>query len=287
MEESSGAYYALKLAQVHLENKLKSIEQYKAKSDRELDSCKQVVSSLRAENEELKERIKAGAKEYSKLFEKCRILKNQQLNYDMNNVYHDLNGDVLNLRKDFNFKSNINQRLFMNQRQQNQQNYRHSTPAEDLDSEENDSAIQDKTNTTNNTSQSVRASSTDIENTLLDALLGSSFPWNDDFNKNQLNKKVLNVQQQLCKMGMSSSSPFEALDDEANIVSNAKATGTTTTQPTISKVHAQTTGDLMSDDGLINLNAVVAENKSSRTQEATASASNIQNECDDDVFCKS
>lgn len=47
---------------------------------------------LREENEELKERIKAGAKEYSKLFDKYRLIRNQQLNMD---VYHDLNGEVV------------------------------------------------------------------------------------------------------------------------------------------------------------------------------------------------
>lgn len=50
----------------------------------------------REEIEELKERIKAGAKEYSKLFDKYRLVRNQQLNMDVN-VYHNLNGDVVPL----------------------------------------------------------------------------------------------------------------------------------------------------------------------------------------------
>ena len=51
------------------------------------------------DNDELKERIKAGAKEYSKIFDKYRLLKNQQFNNDIN-VYHDLSsGDILMPRK--------------------------------------------------------------------------------------------------------------------------------------------------------------------------------------------
>ena len=49
---------------------------------------------IQQENEELKERIRAGAKEYTKLFDKYRLIKNQQFNSDMN-VYHDLSsGDI-------------------------------------------------------------------------------------------------------------------------------------------------------------------------------------------------
>ena len=82
----------------------------------------------------MKDRIKAGAKEYSKLFEKYRLIKNKQFNQDLN-VYTDLCG---------------NEHL-----------------AKKSESWSTDSAIQEKSNQT-------RVSSTDIENTLLDALLNSS-----------------------------------------------------------------------------------------------------------------
>ena len=63
MEESAGSYYALKLAHVHLENKLKS----KINSDKDLESYRQMVEQLKSENDELKDRLKAGNKEYTKL----------------------------------------------------------------------------------------------------------------------------------------------------------------------------------------------------------------------------
>jgi hypothetical protein len=91
IEESKGSYYALKLAHLHLENKLKSNEQAKSKSEHDIEYYKHNLKRLEQENEELTERLKAGGKEYSKLFEKYRFIKNQQFNYDMN-VYQDLNG---------------------------------------------------------------------------------------------------------------------------------------------------------------------------------------------------
>lgn len=68
----------------------------------------------REEIEELKERIKAGAKEYSKLFDKYRLVRNQQLNMDVN-VYHNLNGDViLGRRSSSNLSPNLMLDRFMN-----------------------------------------------------------------------------------------------------------------------------------------------------------------------------
>ena len=120
LNESNGSYFALKLAHTHLENKYKLQEKDAEKN--------------RQENEELKDRIKAGAKEYSKLFEKYRLIKNKQFNHDLN-VYTDLCGNELLVKKN--------------------------------ESISTDSAIQEKTNQS-------RVSSTDIENTLLDAFLNSS-----------------------------------------------------------------------------------------------------------------
>ena len=43
-----------------------------------------MIEELKQENEELKERIRYGALEYTKIFEKCRLLKNQKFNSEMN-----------------------------------------------------------------------------------------------------------------------------------------------------------------------------------------------------------
>ncbi len=283
MEESAGSYYALKLAHVHLENKLKMMEKSKINSDKDLESYRLMVEQLKSENEELKDRLKVGNKEYTKLLEKYRLVKNQQFNHDMN-VYHDLNGDIINIRKDFNYKLNNNnsnnstntsQRIFMNERQ-HQLNFRHSTPACEQDSE-NDSAIQAKTNTC---SHSGRVSSTDIENTLLDALLGSSFPWHDDSNKNN---KGLNMKQNLCAIGMNASSQLE---DSSNEIQASKVF-TTTTQPTVSKIQNRTASDLLSDDGLIHLNE--SDKKTvpkSESSNLISTKSNIRFDEDDNVFSK-
>lgn len=66
--ESNGSYFALKLAHSHLETKLRQQEK---------DADK-----LRQENEELKDRIKVGAKEYSKLVDKYREVKSNK-SYDL------------------------------------------------------------------------------------------------------------------------------------------------------------------------------------------------------------
>lgn len=105
LQESNGSYFALKLAHSHLETRLKSSDLAKTKSDKEAEIYKQSMEKLKQENDDLKERIKAGAKEYSKLFEKYRIVKNKQFNHDIN-VYHDLNGGV-HLRRELNSHSHI------------------------------------------------------------------------------------------------------------------------------------------------------------------------------------
>ncbi len=49
---------------------------------------------MNQENQELKERIRHGAMEYTKLFEKNRLLKNQKFNSEIN-IYHDLTGEEI------------------------------------------------------------------------------------------------------------------------------------------------------------------------------------------------
>lgn len=189
LEESSGSYFALKLAHVHLESKLKSTEQSRSKIEKENESQKQSLTKLKSENQELRERIQAGSKEYSKLFEKYRLIKNQQFNYDMN-LYHDLNGSDILIPKDqrsTRFNNNTRQPSFLGT----------STPNVNSESDiETDSAIQDKTLSQSQSTQTpnaARASSADIENTLLDALLGSSFGWNNNNNVTNNNKQSDNA----------------------------------------------------------------------------------------------
>jgi archaellum component FlaC len=288
MEESSGAYYALKLAHTHLEVKLKQMDKVQIAADKDLEAYKRLTQNLKRENEELKERINAGGKEYSKLAEKIRILKSQHCNDT--NVYHDLNtGDAMNIKREFNYKtqhntsssaSSLTQRVFMNERQ-HQLNYQDS---------QHDSAICHDSASANKTT--TRASSTDIENTLLDALLGSSFPWNnnnnnDESNKSQLNKKALSLQKSLCKM--TASSPIETC--ESSHISpqvhsaTTTTTTTTTTQPTVTKLHHQSSTE-SSDNGLNNLNENEKPNEVSTTTTTTSSSSSTtaSNGQDDNVF---
>lgn len=156
--------------------------------------------NLERENEELKERIKAGAKEYTKLIEKYRLLKNQQFNYDMN-IYHDLNGDI-HIKRDFSSHNNISNRT--------------GSCCSDLNNDDTgDSAIQERT-----LSQSARGSSS-IDNTLLDALLGSSFynGWTNNSNdQRDLNR---NINQQMANL---------------NLLKNPQPQYPTITQPKIANV---------------------------------------------------
>jgi hypothetical protein len=225
IEEVNGSYYALKLAHVHLETRLKSMDNSKSKLEKESEMQLQQLEKLREENQELKERIQAGAKEYSKLFEKYRLIKNQQFNYDMN-LYHDLNGADILIRKDLNRFNNTNQRKGSF--------FGTSTP-NIINSSESDSAIQDKTLSQSQTSQPpsqsavARASSADIENTLLDALLGSSFGWNN-------NNTLKNNKQPI------SAKPATTTTQQPKMISNVKSSN-----------HLETND--LSDDGLININA--------------------------------
>ena len=223
IDEVNGSYYALKLAHVHLETRLKSMDQSKSKLEKETEMQKEQLDKLREENQELKERIQAGAKEYSKLFEKYRLIKNQQFNYDMN-LYHDLNGADILIRKDLNRFNNTNQR---------QGSFFGTSTPNIINNSESDSAIQEKTLSQSQTSQlstqsaAARVSSADIENTLLDALLGSSFGWN---NNNTLTNNKQTVQ---TKPATTTTQP--------KMISNIKSSN-----------HLESND--LSDDGLINLN---------------------------------
>jgi predicted nuclease with TOPRIM domain len=128
------------LAHAHLETRLKSNEDKLIKGEKEREAQKKQIAQMKSENEELKERIRAGAKEYSKLFEKYRLLKNQQFNTDMN-VYHDLNGEMHITRRHNPFGCNTFTRQDSSQQQDLiRYTHRHSTPSSD--GLESDSAIQ-------------------------------------------------------------------------------------------------------------------------------------------------
>jgi hypothetical protein len=155
---------------------------------------------LKEENEEFKERIRYGALEYQKIFDKYRFYKNQKFNSEINSYQAE-------------------------EGQPRRRNHLSSTDAKEMDS-----AIQDKT-----VSQSARASADDSENTLLDALLGSSF-YNGTWSavkKDQKNEAASTIASQLRKQNMTA----------------------TTTQPKSSD---------FSDDGLVH--AKLQEFKTEKTQ---------------------
>lgn len=146
INQINGSYYVLKVAHNSLETRLRTSEHRRELADKEIETQQKTIEQLKEENEEFKERIRYGAMEYQKIFDKYRFYKNQKFNSDLN-VY---------------------------QTEENQP--RRRTHLGSFESKETDSAIQDKT-----VSQSARASNDDSENTLLDALLGSSFyngTWN-------------------------------------------------------------------------------------------------------------
>lgn len=152
LNQINGSYYVLRVAHSSLETRLKSNEQRRAASEKEIENQRKSIEDLKKENHELKERINHGAHEYTKLFEKCRLLKNQKFSNDMKSNYDEDN--QLTRRR-----TNIN-----------------STQCETSQA----TNIQDKT-----VSQA-RVSGAESENTLLDALLGSSFynsTWQNDTNK--------------------------------------------------------------------------------------------------------
>lgn len=159
-EESNGYHTALRLAHTHLESRLKSSEQRRELTEKENDVHKRTVEALEKDNDDLRERIKQGAKEYTKLFEKNRLLRNQRFN---NEISHDVDSST---------NTSCRSRFSRNHNSTSDQGH------------ESDSAIQDRL-----ISRSARASNTDIDNTFLDALLGSSF-YNTEWNMNNRMEKL-------------------------------------------------------------------------------------------------
>ena len=160
-EETNGIYTALKLAHHHLEKHLKSSEVKRDILEKENEMQKRTIEMLEKDNEDLKERIKQGAKEYTKLFEKNRLLRNQRFNNEISNDMIDSSNSACRSR--FSRQS-------------------HNLTLSD-NGHESDSAIQEKL-----VSRSARVSTTDIDNTFLDALLGSSFYNNANWSRDISNK---------------------------------------------------------------------------------------------------
>ena len=93
---------------------------------------------MRHENSELKDRIKAGAKEYSKLMDKYHFIKNKQFNADMN-IYHDLSGDSQTRRSEL---FSLNNRFGMTSSQINPILLNRQRPSTNEQETDTDSAIQ-------------------------------------------------------------------------------------------------------------------------------------------------
>jgi len=210
-EEANGYHNALRLAHTHLEYRLKSSEQRRDLTERENEIHKQTIEGLEKDNEDLRERIKQGAKEYTKLFEKNRLLRNQKFNSELS---QDIDS------------SNASCRSRLTRKHHNSSLSDHG--------HESDSAIQEKT------SHSNRGSATDdIENTFLDALLGSSF-YNGDWNMNA-NKRLEKLSRNL----LNDSQMSHLISNQQTIIP------ATITQP---KSQLSQSCDL-SDDGLNSKNA--------------------------------
>ncbi len=278
--EANGSYFALKLAHTHLESKFKTIEQnLKQKYESETELYKENMEKMKQENDELRDRIKAGAKEYSKLMEKYHMIKNQQFNNDIN-VYHELNGGD---RREFhkNHNHQIAQCLF---RKRNPQN---------PETDNSDSAIQDRT-----MSQSVRASNseTEIENTLLNDLLSNSFyGWqrgsgsraNDVQQNHRKIHRQLNNQQQ---NQASSSSQITTSQPRIMSISRINLNNDNNNNNNIDQTpnfnHQQIVNSDLSDDGLIHadrLNVHIEKQKSDT--ELKQRLKSLQKE-DENVFGK-
>jgi len=156
---------------------------------------------LRKENEELKDRVRCGAYEYTKLFEKLRLVKNQKFNNELN-VYPELNthqDEENKLRR----RSNLA-----------------SSPDNDTHS---------------SSQMAQRACEADSQNTLLDALLGTSFyngTWHQEKSAASVQAKQYTTQ------------PTKI---QASPLTPAAAKTATISQPKSS----QSRSSDMSDDGLV------------------------------------
>jgi hypothetical protein len=74
IEKINGSYFALRKAHSHLEQRLRDMNQSR---DQELYEQKRQTDRYRRENEELRDRLRVGAKEYARLIEKYQNLKYQ------------------------------------------------------------------------------------------------------------------------------------------------------------------------------------------------------------------
>jgi hypothetical protein len=210
LNQINGSYYVLRVAHNSLETRLKSSEQRREIAERELESQKNTTSQdqIIKENEELKDRVRCGAYEYTKLFEKLRLLKNQKFNNELN-VYHGLNSQDDN--KLTRRRSHI-------------------------------TSTQNETQET--CSQVDRASEpADSDNTLLDALLGSSF-YNGTWREDTKNTETTSQNTPLTKQY--TSQPTKNQAKIAPVATNVA----TIIQPVKS---SQIQSSDMSDDGLMQL----------------------------------
>lgn len=164
-EETSGFYTALKLAHTHLERLLKSSESKRDLVERDNEMQKRAIEMLEKDNEDLKERIKQGAIEYTKLFEKNRLLKNQRFNSEISHDMIDSSNSTC--------RSRLSRQM-------------HNLTLSDT-GHESDSAIQEKL------SRSARVSTSDVDNTFLDVLLGSYGDWSRE-KKPKTNNLILDAQ---------------------------------------------------------------------------------------------
>ena len=172
-------------------------------------------TKLRMENEDLKERISAGASEYAKLLDRYKMLKSRQEFPAFNN----LNNELMKLRQAENL-------IHLSQPLRNS-----TTPSEDNDV---DSAFQDKT-----PSHATAVSTADIENTLLDALLGSSLyngaSWgahNQDGVSGSSSSQLAELQQQLNQLASATAAAVAASQPTTpTLIPNAQILMPTTIQP--------------------------------------------------------
>lgn len=226
LNQINGSYYVLRVAHNSLETRLKSSEQRREIAERELETLKNNTSQdqIRKENEELKDRVRCGAYEYTKLFEKLRLLKNQKFNNELN-VYHGMSNS--------------------NSQDDNKLTRRRSH-------------ITSTQNETQETCSQVDRASADSDNTLLDALLGSSFyngTWKEDTTKQNTQT---NTQTNTPVPAQYTSQPQKI---QAKIVSVAKNVATI-----IQPVKSSQTSD-MSDDGLMSQLGQQKNNKVRKVEE--------------------
>lgn len=164
------------MAHSSLEARLKSNDQRRDCSDKETEAHRKEIEKLQDENAELKERIRYGGLEYQKCYEKMRFYKNQSFKKELNA---------------------FSEPVFDENQVRRRQPFSTSSQS-DLGSESN--------------TQSARASADDSENTLLDALLGSSF-YNGTWNGS---KKQIKKEESLVKTPATTTQPIKSSDFSAD-----------------------------------------------------------------------